>query len=227
MSTGKKITIGVLLLLTLILAGVSTFIALSLNDQGTSQNEDVGVAGFGEAATRDIYEQVYLRFGLTECEDILNRSFISSNSFRTNMFNNFISVENNLEQLGLLEYLPLSCTYNFGNNSKLRFSVFTYDIDSEIAESREALYSRINSFDSIIDEGTTNNTDYFIGVEEDRCITNMFQLDNEFEYAQIEYSLDGVECNQLVSDNDIFVEELSSFVDLIVKQARFAASIGI
>ncbi len=222
MSRGKKLTIAVLLVLTLALAAISTYVALTLNSERTP---DVGVSGFGDYATRDLYENITVFFGGKDCDEFLNSNFFTNQTFDNSTVFSFSSIENNLEDFGAYEYLPTSCSYVLQNDNRLNFLVYSYDYDSFIAESREELYSRINVFDQVLDEGTFSNTDYFFGIENDKCVTHFFQLDNEFEYARLEYNVGELDCSTLIEDNKAFSSRISSELNETVETVEYVTKL--
>ena len=218
MSNVQRITIALLLIITIALALVSIYVAYR-----SSQQSDISISGFGQYAKRDLYENVSFFLGTTECIDFIDQS--TFNSLNNPLLNTLLSTQNAIEDLGILEYLAKSCIFQLENENNINFYIYTYNFDSNIDESKEALYNRINNFDRVIDDGSVFSTDYFFGVKEDQCVTHLFHLDNEFEYIRVEYEIKSVNCEELIPDNELVSKQVSKVVDDLINRIKYVTEL--
>lgn len=199
MDQKRKITIIVLIGLTLFL-GVGTLLITQLvrNNQAPTDSD---AGGFGEGATRVLYDDVATVFKNSSCDLYIDESIVSGLS------------EQGITDVAAVKYGAsgnnvLRCIFYFGNIKKYAIlELYGYDQNSAIDYTQEDLFNRINSFElkSTLDEGEIQGVSYFFGegngdVQDNGCRSTFFHVQNDFEYAKITYYGLG-DCGELVPFN--------------------------
>ncbi|MFS8131237.1 MAG: hypothetical protein ACMG57_04620 [Candidatus Dojkabacteria bacterium] len=182
------------------------FILLRLVSIITTQNQSAAEAqasGFGENATKDLFAPAADLFANTQCEDIFNKDMLTSDALPELKAAN-LTVES-ITNLPIENYKPLTCEFKFTNGKSFTFSIHSYDANSPIDDSQEALFGRVNEVtlgDSTIDSDTMGIMTYFFGkdvVNTNVCRTNLYHPINDFEYADILYT--GFDCSTMYNLN--------------------------
>lgn len=214
MEQRKKITIIILVILTLLL-GVGSLIITQLirNNQAPT---DSAASGFGPDASRDKFDIVAEAFQFTNCSAYFPQEIVSSTIENAKEGNDRYSDLNgsDFEVWRSRDYtqIPKYCEYVINNKMLIEFKLYSYTSNSVIDNSAEELYERVNT--QTISKIVTEQTDfddqivYFYGYgipnNGGNCVLNFFHKQNDFEYGQITFN-GNTECT---FDKDLF-EELS------------------
>lgn len=208
MDQRRKIIIILLIGLTLFLGVGSLLITQIIRNNQAPTDSDA--SGFGAGATKNLYDDVDESFANANCEDFLTMDQITD-----------------AEALGITEVdalkyvradrLPLSCYFGFGTDTKYAvFVLHSYNTDSFIDNSQEELFARING-QSLLDvkgEGDSQGVNYFFGQGQTEditpiCRSTFFQVQNDFEYAELTYY--GFEnCEDLTNSNESIATYIST-----------------
>lgn len=212
MSDKRKLTLAVLFILTIVLAAVSIFITIRI--QQSNAPDDSQAAGFGATATKELYEIVKETFYNTPCNTFLSTDIVKNYTPKlTSELINYTTITATEEKIDADK--TKICIYDLGDNRKLTFEFYPYDADSAIANTAEDLYSEINAAliaeDPITFLTGVNNVDSFYGTDSqfyERCRTTLFHTQNEFKFASLFYE-GYFECGrsdlQLINDDIVAI----------------------
>lgn len=211
MTQKRKVTLAILFVMTVLLAGVSIFITIRIQQNNSAT--DANASGFGATATTGKFGSVFEEFAGYTCDSFFNNSNLTSMAVKPT-FTTIQGVTNNLDTLGALPYLPINCTYKISDGKTIDFMLHSYDTNSFIDDSQEALFTRIDTnLKSVILKdyygyitmhfGESNNV-VSAPATDTTCRANLFHSQNDFEYAEIVYHGFG-DCNSLVNDNKLIV----------------------
>lgn len=199
------ITVSVVAALIGLVILVGMVIALIQRNQAPTDSQ---ATGFGDEATSDLYDPTAELFLNTECDYILDGNaseYVNTNELKK------LGVEFSSLKLAPEDQTPLICEFFLGEGKSVTLTVFSYSPDSEIDDSFEDLYARVNGevLESTINSGSIGIMDYFYGfdaADNSKCRTVMYHPLNDFESAQLVY--EGFTCNEIIALN----QELSSIL---------------
>ncbi|MEO6729496.1 MAG: hypothetical protein ABIM99_06265 [Candidatus Dojkabacteria bacterium] len=208
MNNRRKVTLAALFGMTLLLAGVSIFITLRIQQNNAAA--DANASGFGATATTNKFNSVFAEFASYPCSAFLTQDKLGENTVITKITKS----TNNLELLGAQSYIPFSCTYTLSDTQSIDIVLHSYDENSYIDDSAETLYARINiNLSSVLDKEFMgiggNYTTVFFGpsaspvsfvAEANTCRTNIFHSQNDLEYLEVVYK-GFSDCNAILKDN--------------------------
>lgn len=218
MDNGRKITIAILVALTVLLIGAAVYIVIRLNN---SSNPDSSVFGFGDEAVRDFYDDVEDLFQKTSCQKLFDPLLAISISQATNVK---LTTDNFTPWIGGKDPtygFPKFCAVqeSITPNKYFELTMNTYRIDSNVYESEEEKIALVvpNFINSIYDEGEFADvkTKYFFGLYNDdpeKCGTIILDDTNEFHYILLTWT--GYDCSsqEAITKNQIFSRTIGSFV---------------
>lgn len=210
MDQRKKITIIVLIGLTLFLGAGTLLITQLVRNNQAPTDSDAG--GFGEGATKVLYDDVATVFKNSSCDLYINESIIGD-------FTDLGITDVAAVKYGASGNNVLRCIYYFGNIKKYAIlELYGYDQSSAIDYTQQDLFNRINSAEltSTLDENEVQGVNYFFGegngqVEDNGCRSTFFHVQNDFEYAKITYYGLG-ECDGLVSFNKRIADNIAKTI---------------
>ncbi len=229
MSNSRKFLIALLLVLTVGLGGISFYVANRIQQDQAAQ--DTSAAGFGETATRDLYETVTETLKNTPCE-----YFMKTDDLATILKNNGTDVvANDIKVSKATEHptlIPLICNYTIKNSKKIRLAFYTYEKNSNIASSQEELIGKSNIIllSTLVDSGEFTTKDqpvsYTFGesrypYEKDAkaCTGILFHDQNEFEFAELVYqSFNTTDCKDVQSLNKAISNPIATKIDDLIKR---------
>jgi len=221
MNQRRKVTLAALFVMTLLLAGVSIFITIRIQQNNAAA--DANASGFGSTATTNKFGSVFQEFASYSCDAFLSNSTFTFFKVKPS-FTSIQATTNNLDIFGSLPYLPVNCTYKISDTKSIDFLLHSYDTNSFIDDSEEALFTRINAnLKSVIIKDYYGYVTMFFGEDNPivsapassdiTCRANLFHSQNDFEYAEIIYHGFG-DCNSLVNDNQLIVAPFASQIIL-------------
>src|SRR5690348_9782327 len=108
MENKRKVTLAALFVMTVLLAGVSIFITLKIQQNNAAA--DANASGFGATATTNKFNTVFQEFAGYPCEAFLSQEKLDQTPNNT-VIKKITKTENNLAVLGAQTYLPFNCTY--------------------------------------------------------------------------------------------------------------------
>ncbi len=218
MSTGRKITIFILLLLTIGLGAVSLYVTYNITQDNAPEDSDA--SGFGPEATTDLFSVVEKYFREVPCETLMSNY---------NATTELIDAVNEATEAGTYSFepanlpqatdIPMQCIFNLGPDHSVVFLAYTYEVESDIDNSAEELYARVKEqygLNEVVDEGTSDRIKYFFGwdqvttvaVEKLVCRSVLFESQNDFEYASVVYyGFD--DCTDVINLNKILTQAIS------------------
>lgn len=195
MNQRRKVTLAVLFVMTVLLAGVSIFITLRIQQNNAAN--DANASGFGATATKDLYDDVQSAFAQKPCERFFGKDFVNSDMGLTK--------DDIISTTGIAPSFvtPKDCTYNLSNNRSITFRLVAYNTNSYIDPDAQALYNRIGSIYQKDELGYLNAFDNTIFVGNSiqttgACDALLYNNSNDFEYALIEFKGFG-DCSTLVT----------------------------
>lgn len=201
MSNRKRVIIIVLIIVTIGLGGASILLSQMLqNSQAPNSSK---ASGFGETATKDLYEPLSKAFETTGCVGLLSPAIIDY--YVRDDFSEVNKYSYEYYDLNTGNNIPVHCFIDLDVGRKIELELHAYDKNSDIASSKDALYSKVNT--SLIKSKTTSGsfkqTQYFFGegVNNGECITTIFNTLNEFEYLKLVYQNFDKSCNELTKLN--------------------------
>ncbi len=195
------------------IAILAFLILLALDGRNDSVNEDsdVGVSGFVEQTTRDLFPTILEGLLRTDCEILFHEGNLEDPRF-TNLYEGEYSLE--ISKLDPYTNVPLQCFYRLNDEQGFIVQVHTYAADSKIDNTRADLFERVNSqyIDLVIDQDRIGIIDYAFGTDKannDECITTMYHPLNDFEVITIEYI--GFDCQDDFNTNREIVSILGNY----------------
>ncbi|MFS8131092.1 MAG: hypothetical protein ACMG57_03870 [Candidatus Dojkabacteria bacterium] len=211
MTQQRKVTLAILFVMTVLLAGVSIFITLRIQQNNAAN--DAAASGFGATATNNKFSSVFEEFAGYPCEAFLSQEKLDQTPNNT-IIKKITSSVNNLAEIGALPYIPFNCTYKISDTQSIDILLHSYDTNSFIDNSAEELYARINT-----NLNTISDTEYFgtgfsyvtmfygpgaspVSAVADAsvCRSNLFHGQNDFEYLEIVYH-GFSDCTTIAKDN--------------------------
>lgn len=225
--TARKVTIVLLIILTLALAGVAAIIAMRLQQQGTVAPPSADAAGFGSNATKDLYDEFGDFFASLECEEFLAPTAIQNIQFYE-QFDIHPAVADILAE-GEVEVftqaasgdVAINCTYQLDSDHSVDVTLYAYNLDSVIDANPSALYTRVNTsnISSVIDSGSTTTAAVFFGsgLEAGTCVSNIYHAQNDFERVTVSY--DGfANCDDIEGFNQALSKVISDYLVAFVSE---------
>lgn len=225
MNDRRKLTLAILFVLTVGLAGISIYITnrISQNQSPT----DSEASGFGDEATRDLFEVVAAEFAKKNCNVFLDKPILTAAGFdsydtastgallNADIFQNAYSKE---------------CVYFYeGSDKRITLSVVPYNYDSEIKENQEALFNKwvVSQLERPADEGRYELIPYFYGsdltTDLGECKALLFHDQNDFEVAILSYHFvpeDGCESEKMVNLNRIVASKIAEQIQVVMDAAN-------
>jgi len=185
MDNRRKIII-IALIISTILVGVIA-VALSQIIQNNQAPSDSGASGFGEGVNREYFDEFELKFTTVGCYGILSKNIVNAyaNQGTTILKGYEMSVTNS----DPLPKVPLTCTIKLDDSKSIDLSVHTYDQNSAIDPSAEALFARVNANILKVEyKGDLKTGYFFYGTDKadpSSCRMNFFNQRNDFEYITL------------------------------------------
>lgn len=211
MNSRRKVTLAILFVMTALLAGVSIFITLRIQQNNAAN--DANASGFGQTATRDLYDDVQTAFAAKPCERFFGKDFVNSSMNLTK--DDIISVTGLTPTIAT----PKECTYNLSNNRTIKFRLVSYNLQSYIDPDEEALYARIGSIyqQDPIDTFLSFDTVVITAPSLDgkACDSLMYHVQNDFEYALVEFKGFG-DCATVVANNKLIMQVFAGNIQGII-----------
>lgn len=230
MDPRKRTTIIILIGLTLLL-GVGSFLVTRLIQQQSQAPTTSAAAGFGENATRDVYDDVEEMFRDGGCEALISLDVISLYSPEDFLLTNATKFEEVPLSFPADRNASLNCGFTTNYGADFRIKVYTYNFNSIIDPNPQALYDRINvNLANNLLEGSVFGSDYFMGNDSNNasvCRLNLFHTQNDFEYITIELTNhgDGTSCQSQTN----FMNELAYIIGYVannyMREARARAQL--
>ncbi|MEP7103619.1 MAG: hypothetical protein ABI721_02850 [Candidatus Dojkabacteria bacterium] len=216
MDSRRKVTLAILFVMTVLLAGASVFITIRIQQNNAAT--DANASGFGSTATTNKFSSVFEEFAKYPCSNILDTNRLSTESGL--LITKIDSIVNNLDFSGAIPYLPLNCTYKLASSKSIDFRLYSYDTQSYIDPSAEALYARINvNIKSQLDSQTItvsgSSIKMFYGTDNvttGACRANLYDAQNDFEYAEVIYK-GFSDCSALIKDNKAITKSISGVIN--------------
>lgn len=196
----RKILVVVLGLMTIGLGGAAIYVGLNLQNQQAP--EDTSAYGFGEDAVKENFGPVLNAIEQTPCSFYVNERKLGE-------FELYFELESSTpgSVYGSSQDYFKICKYSLANRgADIYLSLQGYPEDAEIDDNREALYTRVNNelFQNTgnLEQGRFFGTvDYFLGRaksyvdgEPGNCLVAMYHVQNDFEYASVEFK--GFNCEE-------------------------------
>lgn len=218
MDNGRKITIAILVALTVLLIGAAVYIVIRLN---SSPNPDESVFGFGEEAVRDFYDDVEDLFQTMSCQKMFDPLRAISISQGTSVK---LSDDNFAPWIGGKDPtygFPKFCAVqeSITPNKYFELTMNTYRIDSNVYESEEEKIALLvpNLINSVSDEGAFEDIriKYFFGLFNDdpeKCGAVILDDTNEFHYILLTYTGYDCESEDTIVRNQIFSRTIGSVI---------------
>ncbi len=217
MDNRKKVIIVVLIVLTLILGVGSIVISQLLQNNQAPSNSNA--SGFGTAVDRQYFDDFYQAFLTRGCFALLSDSTV--NAYAPSGFTEVTKYKYTITNEAPEDKNPLNCTIKLNDGSKeIDLSVYTYDQNSGIDPTADALFSRVNANISSISETlNATNMHYYFGTDAQdstSCRLNLFNSKNDFEYITLVYKNFNKSCTDLKTTNDEFAFVLSTSVKELI-----------
>lgn len=190
MNNSKKQIIVIALVVLTILIGVVAVILAQIVQQNQSPNSSAA-SGFGNDVDPQFFEEVDAKFAKLTCDDLYNKDSIKDlGDEKVSAWLKASGLKINTEVPR--DKMPKLCTYDLGLDRKIVFAIHTYDQDSTIDDSAEALYARINNLamKSQIETLEKYSSKIFLGedkLDPNSCTATIFHKRNDFEFASIKY----------------------------------------
>ena len=210
MDQRRKVTLAALFVMTVLLAGISVFITLRI--QQNNSPDDADASGFGDKATRDLYDNVAEAFDTQTCETLLDKTFLAELSTGLT-YTSTVTPK--------IEDYPKVCNYVFNNGVEGAFSLFAYKTNSYIPADEEELYDAVNS-PSISQQESVDTLGSILGFYgtnygDENCRLNLFNTQNEFYYASMVYTTtDACDSTEMAEFNLNVFSVLSRSIDQVI-----------
>lgn len=210
MDQRRKVTLAALFVMTVLLAGVSIFITIRIQQNNAAN--DANASGFGNTATKDLYDDVQSAFAARPCERFFGKDFATSVGLTKD---DILSVTAQTPTF----VTPKDCTYNLSNNRSISFRLVAYNTNSYIDPDANALYDRIGSiyqkdaldifqsFDTVVITGTS--------LDGTACDSLMYHIQNDFEYALVEFKGFG-DCASVITNQKIIMKVFAAGIQNIM-----------
>lgn len=223
--SSRKVTVVILLVLTLALGVVAFVVASKLRE--SQAPEDTQASGFGPSATRDLYDDVEELFANTSCEKFLNAS--NANAIIETTDSDVSEMSFTVTGEEPIDLKPKICRYEEEPDKYIDVVMQAYDADSYVYDSETEKIALLNMglISEVLDQGAypALHTKYYFGTyagsrfgyqqtapRTDMCAAIIYQDANDFEYVSLIYS--GYNCNDTVAQNKVIMETMSIIINM-------------